>query len=162
MFFRSALLICSLALAPFAGLAQGTNVGFGASEHDTSQPVEVSADSLKVNQDDGTAIYSGNVVIVQGQMRLAAAEVIVIFNKDRSAIDMLKASGGVTLVSGPDAAEAQNADYAVETGNVVMTGNVLLTQGTNAATAERMDLNLETGQANLSGRVTTILQPAKN
>lgn len=151
----AALLAASLPLA-----AQGTSFGFGSESQDTSQPVEVTADSLSVSQEDGTAIYQGNVIILQGEMRLAAPMVVVHFNEGNTAIDRLEATGGVTLVSGEDAAEAERADYYVEQGNVVMRGNVLLSQGTNAATSEEMTVNLETGQAQLTGRVKTILQPA--
>jgi lipopolysaccharide export system protein LptA len=162
MIIRSAVFFCGLILLPFAALAQGTNVGFGDQAHDTSQPVEVTADSLSVDQDGHTATYSGNVVIAQGGMRLAAPTVVVHFNEAQTGIDKVTASGGVTLVSGSDAAEAQSAEYFVNQGQIEMSGSVLLSQGTNAAAAERMSLNLETGQANLSGRVKTILQPAKN
>jgi lipopolysaccharide export system protein LptA len=64
----------------------------------------------------------------------------------------------VTLVSGPDAAEAERADYNVDDGEVVMQGNVLLTQGNSALTSERMTVDLEGGTAQMDGRVRTILR----
>ena len=62
------------------------------------------------------------------------------------------------LVSGPDAAEADRADYSIDTGVIVMTGNVLLTQGANALSSNNMTVNLTTGTAQMNGRVRTILQ----
>ena len=126
-------------------------------QQDTDAPVEVTADQLQVNQSDGTALYTGNVVIGQGEMRLAAPRVLVIYTEGQGRIDRLEASGGVTLVSGEEAAEAERADYSIDTGTVVMTGNVLLTQGNNALTSERMVVNLEDGTAEMTGRVRTVL-----
>lgn len=155
--FRPVLLLCAGLMAGSA-LAQGTSVAFGAMERDPDAPVEVSADALQVNQSDGTALYTGNVVIGQGDMRLAAPRVLVVYLEGAGRIDRLEATGGVTLVSGEEAAEAERADYDIDGGTIVMTGNVLLTQGQNALTAERMIVNLDDGTAQMSGRVRTVLQ----
>ncbi len=138
-------------------LAQGAQVAFGGMQQDTSAPVEVSADQLQVNQSDGTALYTGNVVIGQGEMRLAAPRVLVVFSEGENRIERLEATGGVTLVSGEEAAEAERADYDIDDGTVVMTGNVLLTQGQNALTSERMIVNLDDGTAQMTGRVRTVI-----
>ena len=84
---------------------------------------------------------------------------LVVYTKDNKKISRLEATGGVTLVSGPDAAEAESADYNVDRGTVVMRGNVLLTQGKNAMTAQEMTVDLKTGTAQMGGRVKTVLQP---
>ena len=73
-----------IALLLTAGPAAAQNVAFGAMRADVSAPVEVSADSLSVNQADGSAVFSGNVLIGQGEMRLAADRVTV--KNDESAI----------------------------------------------------------------------------
>ena len=137
-------------------------MGFGAIQQDTSAPVEVSADELAVDQNTGAATFTGNVVIGQGDMRLSAARVLVIYRKDQSGIERLEATGGVTLVSGPDAAESQRADYDIDEGVIVMTGDVLLAQGQSALTADRMTVNLDDGTARMQGRVKTILQTGNN
>lgn len=144
----------------FPSFALAQQVAFGSMQQDTSAPVEVTADALSVNQSDGTALYTGNVVIIQGQMRLAAPRVLVVYVKGGGRIERLEATGGVTLVSGEEAAEAQRADYDIDAGSVVMSGNVLLTQGENALTSERLVVDLESGTAQMDGRVRTVLQPA--
>lgn len=143
-------------------LAQGTNVAFGAIRQDSDAPVEVTADNLSVDQDNGTATFTDNVVIGQGDMRLSAAKVQVIYRANQAGIERLIATGGVTLVSGPDAAEAQNADYDIDAGVIVMTGDVLLTQGQSALTSNRMTVNLDDGTARMTGQVKTILQTGGN
>ncbi|WP_172839429.1 lipopolysaccharide transport periplasmic protein LptA [Tateyamaria omphalii] len=142
--------------------AQGTQVAFGSIQQDTSAPVEVSADELNVDQDTGAAVFTGNVVIGQGEMRLSAPRVLVIYREDQAGIERMEATGGVTLVSGPDAAESRRADYSIDTGLIVMTGDVLLTQGQSAIASERMTVNLEDGTARMQGSVKTILQTGNN
>lgn len=158
-----ALLLCLPLLAGAGpGNAQGTQVAFGGLTADTSLPVEVTADTLDVDQASGSAEFKGNVLVGQGDMRLSAQRVLVIYDEDESAIERLEATGDVVLVSGPDAAEADRADYTIDTGVIVMTGDVLLTQGPNVLTSDRMTVNLTTGTAQMVGRVKTILNPDGN
>lgn len=146
--------------------AQGTAVPFGGMKVNPDQPVEITAESLSVDQTDGSAIFKGNVVIGQGEMRLNAQKVRVEYGREGTPQDgkitKVFASGGVTLVSGSEAAEAQQADYDIENGVVIMIGSVIITQGRNAISAERARINLTTGQANLEGKVRTILQTGNN
>lgn len=141
-----------------AASAQETRVAFGAIKADPSLPVEVTADTLDVNQETGEAVFTGNVVIGQGDMRLAAPRVLIVYKTAGDGIDRMQATGGVTLVSGPDAAEAERAEYTIDSGVIVMSGSVLLTQGRSALTSEQAVINLITGTAQMSGRVRTILQ----
>jgi lipopolysaccharide export system protein LptA len=138
--------------------AQGANVAFGTIRQDTSLPVEVTADNLSVDQATGTAIFTGNVLIGQGEMRLSASRVLVVYRADAEGIARLEAKGGVTLVSGPDAAESERADYNIDNGIIVMSGNVLLAQGRNALSSDKMSVKLSDGTAQMSGRVKTVLQ----
>lgn len=144
---------------PVMALAQGAQVAFGETEQDSILPVEVSADSLNVNQTDNTAVFTGNVIIGQGEMRLTAPRVLVVYQEDQKGIERLQATGGVTLVSGEDAAEATRADYNIETGLIEMQGDVLLVQGANALTADQMFVDTKAGTARMAGRVKTVLQP---
>lgn len=157
------LIALSLALAAPAAIAQtqGATVAFGSMKGDPTLPVEVTADQLQVNQADGTAIFTGNVIVIQGAMRLTAPLVKVNYAEDRSAIERLDASGGVTLVNGGEAAESEEAVYTIDSGEVVMTGQVLLTQGTSALSGNRLTVDLNTGQGVMQGRVQTVFTPGK-
>jgi lipopolysaccharide export system protein LptA len=157
--FLTAIVVAA-ALASGA-LAQGTQVAFGGLRQDTSLPVEISADQLEINQAEGIVLFSGNVLIGQGEMRLSAARVraeyITPEGEETGRISKIYASGGVTLVNGAEAAEAKEAVYSIDEGIVIMTGEVILTQGRNALAADRMVVNLREGIANLEGRVRTII-----
>ena len=153
-------MILSLALAAAPALAQ--NTGFGNAQ-DMKLPVEVTSEQLSVDQKTGVATFTGKVVIVQGQMRLAADRVTVTYAQgDKRRISAMHAEGNVTMVSGEDAAESRAADYDVESGNVVLTGDVLMTQTGNVVAGEKVVVNLATGTAQASGRVRSVLQPGTN
>ena len=158
---RALVTLLTLSLATPA-LAQGTQLAFGPLAQDTSAPIEIEADELAISQADGSATFTGNVVISQGAMRLAAPLVTVVYDEDTSEIAALLASGGVTLVSGTEAAESDTAEYFVLTGTIVMSGNVLLSQGRSSLASQTMTVDLAQGTAVLSGRVRTILQLQDN
>lgn len=142
----------------FAAAATAQGVTLGGIAADPGAPVEVTSDTLSVDQASGTAVFSGNVVIGQGDLRLAAAEVVVIYGEAANEIARLDASGGVTFVTPEEAAEADRAIYDIENGTMTLTGDVLLTQGDTALSADRMVIDLAAGTAQLDGRVRTILQ----
>ena len=151
------LAVAAVALLPAMAAAQQT--AFGSGNVDPQAPVEVESDELQVSETDGTAEFIGNVVIIQGEMRLSAPRVLVVYDQDGERISRMQATGGVTLVSGEDAAEAQTADYSIDSGQVVMEGDVLMVQGSSTLSGQRMVVNLETGSAQMAGRVRTVLNP---
>ena len=151
--------LCALMLLTGASLASAqTNIALGGIAVDTSAAIEVTADSLSVDQDTGIAIFAGDVLIIQGDLRLSAARVEVIYGTDTSEIARLIATGDVPFVTAEEAAEAQRAEYDVTTGLLNLSGEVLLTQGASAISAADMTINVTDGTATMSGRVRTILQ----
>ncbi|RUS64931.1 lipopolysaccharide transport periplasmic protein LptA [Pseudorhodobacter sp. E13] len=158
---RVSTIVALFALFPVLSLAQGASVAFGGLKQDTTLPVEVTADNLAVNQADGTAEFSGNVLVGQGDMRLSAGRVKVEYTADGTGISRLFASEGVTLINATDAAEAREAIYTIESGEVVMTGDVLLTQGGNALSGQKLVIDLKAGTGVMEGRVQTVFQPGK-
>lgn len=164
--FKRALTAAWLCLAitmalPALALAQGATVAFGGLQHDSSLPVEIAADALEIDQATGKAVFRGNVVVGQGEMKLSAARVEVEYASGGSAtgeVQRLHATGGVTLVSGAEAAEAQEAVYSIGSSQIVMTGDVLLTQGQNALSGQKLTVNLDGGTGVMEGRVRTVFQ----
>lgn len=142
-----------------AAVSQETNVAFGGLRHDSSLPVEVTADQLRIEQGNGTALFTGNVLVAQGVLKLTSQTLRVeYFKTDSSRIERIVAGGGVTIVSGQEAAaESRDAVYEVASGALTMTGDVLLTQGPNALSGERLFVDLNAGTGQMQGRVKTIL-----
>lgn len=154
------LLLCALLVAQ--PLAAQTNINLGGITTDAGAPVEVAADSLSVDQDTGTAIFDGNVVIGQGDLRISAGRAQVVYDSATGDIASFEASGGVTFATSTEAAEAQSATYDLINGQLVMSGDVLLTQGASALSADRMTIDVETGNAQMEGRVRTVFQQGNN
>jgi lipopolysaccharide export system protein LptA len=99
---------------------------------------------------------------LQGDLRLTASRVEIVYGTSNSQISRLLASGGVTFVTAEEAAEAEQADYDVTSGLLLLTGEVLLTQGASAISAEQMTINVTDGTATMDGRVRTLLQQGDN
>ncbi|WP_103257369.1 lipopolysaccharide transport periplasmic protein LptA [Tabrizicola aquatica] len=161
MAFHRALLL-SVVLAASSAQAQQATIAFGDLEQDTTLPVQVTADQLAVNNADGSAVFSGNVAVTQGEMTLAAAEVSVTYGADQSEIDQLVASGGVTITNLADKASAAEAVYTIDTGVIVLTGNVQLAQGGSTMQGQKLTINLKDGTGIMEGRVTTTFVPGGN
>lgn len=161
MAFHRALIL-TLGLVAGMAQAQQATIAFGDLEQDTTQPVEVSADQLAVNNADGSAVFSGNVQVKQGEMTLAAAKVDVRYGADQSQIRELLASGGVTITNLADNASAEAAVYTIETGVIVLTGNVRLAQAGSTMQGQKLTINLKDGTGIMEGRVTTTFVPGGN
>ncbi|TCP27363.1 LptA/OstA family protein [Rhodovulum adriaticum] len=164
MLLRVVMVALAIALAPAAAPAQGTQIALGLSDHDRSQPVEVTAETLRVDQGAGTAQFLGDVLVQQGALRLSARQVTVIYGPAQEdaprRIARLEAEGDVLMTLQAEAAEADRAVYTVDDAQVVMTGNVLLTQGDGAVAGQRLVADLARGTGTMEGRVRTVLQPA--
>lgn len=149
--------LLALLLVPAFAAAQEVALG-GPFVADPEAPVEVTSETLAVDQATGGATFSGNVVVAQGDLRLQAAEVEVRYDQETEEVARLLATGGVTLVTPQEAAEAEEADYDLAAGTLTLTGEVLLTQGPSAISADRMVVDLQAGTARMEGNVRTILQ----
>ena len=139
--------------------AQGTGLNFSGLDAVRGLPVEIRSDELQVDNTTGETVFSGNAVLGQGDMRIAAPLIRIIYaTNDGGRIERLEASGGVTLVTAEEAAEAQTAVYEVAEGTVMMQGSVILIQGPNTLSGDRLNVNLRTGQGRMDGNVRTIIQ----
>jgi lipopolysaccharide export system protein LptA len=156
------LLAILAVMLPGLALAQA-EVPFGGLEHDASLPVEITSDRLDLDQSAGTAVFTGQVKVGQGTLRLAADRVEVFYDAASTGptgkVERMVATGNVTLANGTEAAEADHAVYEVAAGTIAMDGNVLLTQGQNALSSEKLDIDLNKGTGRLEGRVQTIFVP---
>ncbi|MEO1000281.1 MAG: lipopolysaccharide transport periplasmic protein LptA [Pseudomonadota bacterium] len=170
---RIGLLAGALGLLAGAALAQDNNSPFGSFQHDSTLPIEVTADALEVDQGTQSAVFSGNVVAGQDTLRLTAERVTIFYDteaqdSETGAIQRLVAEGDVFLSNGSEQSTGDRAEYDVASGQIVMEGNVILTQGENALACDRLDIDLNggtgrcAGQAGGSGRVSATFQPSQD
>ncbi len=135
------------------------DIGFGGVSYDERQPIEVTADGLTVDQATGEAVFTGNVIVVQGDLRMSAGAVRVVYataGGDQDVREVI-ATGGVLVTRGSDAAEGGSARFDVASSLLTLSGNVLVTQGPTAIAGDSMVVNMRTGNGSVDGRVRTVL-----
>lgn len=158
------LVACTLVLtlAQPAG-AEGAAIAFKGLRAGAGEPVEITADNLSISEADVQGTFSGNVLVVQGDLRLSADQLLVSYlDGDRKKIDKLTATGNVLLSTPTEAAQGASAVYSLTTRQIEMTGDVLLTQGGSVMSGNRLVVDLTKGTGQMSGRVRTVLQPGSN
>jgi lipopolysaccharide export system protein LptA len=139
-----------------AGAQELTSVG----GFDADQPIEINADSLEVQQDNNLAVFSGNVIVVQGALRLKAQTLKVYYRRSEggatqaeATISRIDAIGGVFLSSPNETAQGAVGVYDVEKRVVTLSGSVVLTRGDSVIRGERLVLDLTTGRSRVDGVV---------
>jgi lipopolysaccharide export system protein LptA len=152
-------------------------LGFGPNSKD---PIKIDADRLDVFDKEQRAVFTGNVVAVQGETTMKCAELTVLYEQQRgqgarrppsaqggdSAIRRIDCKGPVTVVSKDQVATGDIATFDRVANKVVLTGNVSLSQCDNVTRGNRLVYDLNNGVANLEGapatggRVQALLSPA--
>ena len=166
------LVICSGAVAQ-----SGLPLPSGKS----SAPIEVTSDALEVLQEQNKAIFKGNVVAVQGGVRLKSDAMTVFYNpsqpkdsEQQGAISRLEAAGNVLLTTQDETASGASGVYVVDKHQVTLQGNVVLTRDKNVLKGDTLTYDLNTGKSSLIGgksmkkqgekgqRVRALFIPEKN
>lgn len=147
-----------LMLMPVAAMAEPTPSGV-----DTSKPVEVNADELEVLQDQNKAIFTGNVIAVQGDMRMKADKMTVFYRKKEAegapktgeptdnTISRLEVDGNVLLSTPEETASGVKGIYDVDAKEVRLLGNVVLTREQNVLKGQKLVYDLASGRSTLDG-----------
>jgi lipopolysaccharide export system protein LptA len=129
--------------------------------HDTNLPIEITADSLEVMQDQRIATFRGNVDAVQGDMVLSADELRVHYRDgddapepaDAGAIRRIEAEGNVFLSSPRETAQGATGVYDVATNHVTIEGAVVLTRDDNVIRGQRLEVDLASGRSQVFAAV---------
>ena len=136
-------------------LASATQAQEGAARLDTTEPIEIVADALEVNQDQQQAIFTGNVAATQGQILLNADRVVVHYaaggGDGVQAISIIEAEGNVFFSTNFETAQGDAGLYDVENGMITLTGDVVLTRGDNVLRGTQLVLNLLDGTSRVDG-----------
>ena len=133
--------------------------GLGAQtgQHDSSLPIEITADRLDVAQPDRIATFTGNVDAVQGDMVLSADLLRVFYNGDGQggppaavgggSIRRIEAEGNVFLSSPRQTAQGKRGVYDVASDQLTLNGSVVLTQGDDVVRGDRLEVDLASGHS---------------
>lgn len=176
-FALAAATLLALSLPTAAALAQAAVPG-----QDSSEPIEIIADKLVVQQETQVATFTGNVVAVQGEMTLKSDLLRVFYAQqegatgavaptDDSSIRRVEAEGNVALSNPKDTATGDRGVYDVPAQKVTLTGNVVLTSGDNVVKGASLDMDLATNVSTVHSdaaspdrrqqRVRALFVPAK-
>ncbi|MBF9233280.1 organic solvent tolerance protein OstA [Microvirga sp. BT350] len=149
---------------------------FGASK----EPIKIDADRLDVFDKEGRAVFSGNVVAVQGDATMNCSLMTVLYEQkkgqggsaqpaaagpqtDDSSIKKIDCKGPVTIVSKTQVATGNDATFDRVANKILLIGNAVLSDGPNVTRGERVVYDLNTGVANVEnapgGRVRALFVP---
>jgi lipopolysaccharide export system protein LptA len=160
--FVHILLLTALTLLGAPALGQEVAISLGQSLRLDGSAIEVSADSLEVDQTTGSSVFSGNVIASQGDMRIEAGHLRLDYSEGTRPgsrrIETLTASGGVIMATPSEAIEGREGVYSISTQTLEMIGDVVLVQGPNMLSGERFVVDLQTGNGRMIGRVRTIIR----
>jgi len=141
---------------------EGVQISFGQSLRLDGSALEVTADQLSVDQATGATEFTGNVLAVQGDMRISAGALRLEYGagarEGQQRISRLIATGGVTMATPSEALESREAVYSLDAQSLEMTGAVMLVQGPNLLSGERFVADLRAGTGRMIGRVRTIIR----
>jgi lipopolysaccharide export system protein LptA len=144
------------------------------------KPIQIEAQQLDVRDKDKVAIFSGNVVVVQGDTTMKCKTLHVFYDQDESkgapskgtmkaaqpgpggkqGIKRLEARGGVIVIQKEQTATGETGIFEMKTNTVTLVGGaqgVVVTQGTNVLRGERLVVDLSSGYARVeSGKGRTV------
>lgn len=135
---------------------------------DSRQPIEITADSLEVMQQEQQAEFSGNVIAVQGNMRIASDRMKVFYRSgdeakgDAQAVSRIEVHGNVFMSSPTETARGKKGIYDVDANHLTLMGDVVLTRGENVVKGETLKYDLTSGKSQIVGTGDTAGGSADN
>jgi lipopolysaccharide export system protein LptA len=129
-------------------------------QHDSTLPIEITADSLEVMQDQQVATFLGNVDAVQGDLVLTSDQLRVHYRGSSEAagvtagsIRRIEAMGNVFMSSPEETAQGEFGVYDVDGALLTLEGSVVLTRDENVVRGERLEIDLVTGRSQMFAAV---------
>ncbi len=154
-------------------LPAAAQIGLG-SRQGNNEPIDISSDTLEVQQDKQLAIFRGKVDVIQGDSRLRSDELFVYYKDraaqqgagqpqrqpaqrpaaapgaagaDSSSISKIEAKGNVFVSTPKERAQGDFGVYDVDKKTVTLTGNVLLTSDDSTLRCARAVMYQDTGRS---------------
>lgn len=167
-----------LALPPAAAFAQEQPAGrLTGLKLDGDEPIQIESDHLEVRENDGIAIFTGNVAVVQGPTLMRSGKMTVYYDRASGSaatgsaeIDRIEVEGKVYVRSDNQVATGDRGSFDMKSEVLVLTGSeVVLSEGDNVVVGCRLTVQMATGLSTLdgcgggaeggSGRVKMLLRP---
>jgi lipopolysaccharide export system protein LptA len=126
--------------------------------HNTDAPLDVDAKAIDVLDANGKAIWTGDVRVTQGTMKLNADTITVFYSRSKKGgnptIERLDAQNNVKLVTPSETATGRYGIYDVAQKTITLVGGVVLTKGENILHGQRLSIDLDSGRSKLDGAGT--------
>ncbi len=152
---RNLLLFCIL----FPSVALAANSRF-----DGKQPIEITSDTLQVEQQKKLAVFTGNVVAIQNDVRLKSDKMTVYYTssdekksdekkpaEQKQTIKKIDVEGNVFLATPEETASGARGDYDVAGEEIHLFDNVVLTRGANTLKGNQLTYNFASGHSVVTG-----------
>lgn len=157
---RFCTLALALCLAQPAFAQQGTPLAFDELRHDATQALEITANQLELDQTGGSAVFSGDVLAIQGAIRISAGRVEVLYLEEDGQpghIARLDITENVLVATPGQTISAGEAIYDVDANTISLIRDVVLTQGPNVLSGQRLTINLTEATGLMEGRVRAVI-----
>nr|WP_246365058.1 LptA/OstA family protein [Gellertiella hungarica] len=157
-------------MMPLTAMAQSTSSQMEGLKLSNDQPIQIESDQLEIKEQEKTAIFKGNVSVIQGTTSLKAGHMVVHYksggksmtagNTDIEKIDL---AGGVLLNSGTQQATGDTGSFEMASQVFILEGKqVVLSDQQNVFVGCKLTVHANTGEAHLEacgGRVRIQLDP---
>jgi len=151
----------------------------------SKQPVSIEADKLVYFDKEQKAVYTGNVVVIQGDSKMTCSGLTIFMDKgdpapaadaaksgaspaggSSSRVKHLDAAGPVTVVSKTQVATGDRGSYDKAQNKVWLIGNVTLSDSGNVTKGDKLTYDLTSGEATVdtaaAGRVKGLFIPGSS
>jgi len=146
------LAVALCATLTLSGLAVAADPVSALKGHDSSAPVDVTADRIEVQDRSDRAIFAGNVHVKQASLSLDTARLTVAYSSGGGVqIRRLDASGGVTVRSPSETARGNFGIYDLDRKLITLVGGVQLNRGGSQISGSRLVIDLSSGRAVIDG-----------
>ena len=138
----------------------------------SKQPISIDADKLVYYDKEHNAVYSGNVVVIQGDTKMTCSAMTVFLDRAPtqgssqpangqsgppadSGVKHLDATGPVTVVSKTQVATGDNGSFDKAQDKVWLIGHVTLSDGQNVTKGDKLTYDLKSGLATVDANAKT-------
>jgi lipopolysaccharide export system protein LptA len=118
----------------------------------------ITSDKLTFDYAQRFALFDGNVVVVDPQMKLYADKMTVVFSASNR-ISEIKAEGKVYIVQDDKRARSEVAQYNVDQGIIVMTGKPQVTRGEDILTGDKITFWRNENKMLVEPRARLVINP---
>lgn len=122
-----------------------------------TKPTTINSDVLRLDFNQHTGVFTGNVVVTGADFELKTTELTIYMSGPQNKIERMVARGKVTITQPDRNASSDEAEYTVATDRMLLTGSPVVTQKRNRVIGNSIALYLNSNRMEVDGRSKVIL-----